>query len=347
MKTNKFKRLIISVISIVMIFSTMTSCGQDVNSDNSSTAASVADDNSSEKDTIAIDINVSRENGESSGSTDSNEDSSENDSMATSTTKTSDSSETGDSSKTESTTKKTNDSSGGGTTSTKATADVTGTTNNTNTTKITSNTTSKTISQSTTKSTTKSTTTTTKQTTKQTTSTSISIVSGDHSDPSSYIKPTGLTRIESAVWDASFPNTLTNKKYNDIIREELIKYGQEFCKQRNAPKYQVNSKMYPYYDKNGKPLYTSDDMYGNTIAVGSNVEFPYDEHWTIYGYYKSAQDRLESVRGFIERMYLLTERVICNSFRHGIEDMQWNITYGLESTGMAWTVMTGFPDDWK
>lgn len=230
-------------------------------------------------------------------------------------------------------TKAADDSSALDTTSTKATADVT---NTTNTTKITSSTTSK----STTKSTTTTTKTTTKQTTKATSSTS-----------SPTAKPTGLTKLESAVWDISLDYSITYNNYRSnknlaIIREELIKYGQEFCKQRNAPKYQVNSKMYPYYDKNGNPLYAPCDMKGNNIAVGSKVEFPYDEH-EIPSSYSTAQERLSGVRAFIKAMQLYIERVICNSFRHGLENMQWNITYGYEYCGICWTVMTGFPDDWK
>lgn len=238
-------------------------------------------------------------------------------------------------------TKAADDSSASDTTSTKATADVT---NTTNTTKITSSTTSKVTSQSTTKSTTKSTTTTTKTTTKQTTKATSST-----SSPTT--KPTGLTKLESAVWDISLDYSITYNNYRSnknlaIIREELIKYGQEFCKQRNAPKYQVNSKMYPYYDKNGNPLYAPCDMKGNNIAVGSKVEFPYDEH-EIPSSYSTAQERLSGVRAFIKAMQLYIERVICNSFRHGLENMQWNITYGYEYCGICWTVMTGFPDDWK
>lgn len=223
-------------------------------------------------------------------------------------------------------TKASDDSSASDKTSTKATADVT---NTTNTTKITSSTTSK--------STTKSTTTTTKATTKQTTK-------ATSSTSSSTTKPTGLTRLESSVWEMSFWNY--DEKYLKIVREELIKYGQEFCKQRNAPKYQVNSKMYPYYDKNGKPLYAPCDKNGNVIAVGSKVEFPYDEHF-VGSNYKTSDERLSGCRAFINGMYLYIERVICNSFRHGLEDMQWNITYGFEPAGICWTVMTGFPDDWK
>jgi hypothetical protein len=104
--------------------------------------------------------------------------------------------------------------------------------------------------------------------------------------------------------------------------------------------------MYPYYDKNGKPLYAPCDMRGNTIAVGSMVEFPYDEHYGASGY-NNVNDRLNDVRGFINGMHLYIERVICNSFRHGIENINWNITYGYEPAGICWTVMTGFPDDWK
>ncbi len=225
------------------------------------------------------------------------------------------------------------------TTTTKATA---GGESSSTTTKSTS-TTSKYIPPKTTTTTTKKVTTTT--TTKKVTSPSVSVQPGDHSDPSSYIKPTGLSKLEDAVWETSFQSNYTNSKYNNIIRNELIKYGQAYCKKVGVPKYYVCAEMYPYYDKNKKPLYVPSDMKGNTIAVGSCVEFPYDEQWTLYGYFKSAQERLNEVKAFINRMYLLIERVICNSMRHGIENIPWNITYGLEGGGMTWTVMSGFPDD--
>ena len=58
MKKNiNIKKLLIAVMSIVMIFSTMTSCGQNVDSDNSSTVASNVDE-SSGTDTIDIDNGV-------------------------------------------------------------------------------------------------------------------------------------------------------------------------------------------------------------------------------------------------------------------------------------------------
>lgn len=272
--------------------------------------------------------------------TDSSSDDSDNSSEADSSTKDSDSSEDDSSSKAESTTKKV-DSSSSVDTSSKTT------------TKTTANTTPAVVTQpaqrTTTKVTTKTTTkTTTKATTKATTKPTIpnvSIASWDKSDPSSFIKPAGLTRLQDAVWEVSKYND--GDKYLSIIREELIKYGQEYCKKKGATKYTVNPKMYPYYDKNGKPLLVPTDKNNNVIAVGSLVEFPYDEHFSGYSYFKSAAHRMESVNGFINRMQLYIERVICNSFRHGMEDIQWNITYGMENSGICWTVMTGFPDDWK
>ena len=329
MKKNiNIKKFMIAVMSIVMIFSTMTSCGQDVGQDEDSKSVSISESNSSEDDNIKIDINVSRENEDTSSTSDS----SNGDSEATSSKKESGSSENDSSSKAESTTKKV-DSSSSGDTSSKTT------------TKTSSNTTSKAVTQSTTRAATKATTkATTKSTTKATTPKTTT-------PSSSTTKPAGLTRLESAVWDISLDYGITFENYRSnknlaIIREELIKYGQAFCKQRNAPKYVVNPKMYPYYDKNGKPLYAPCDMRGNTIAVGSMVEFPYDEHYGASGY-NNVNDRLNDVRGFINGMYLYIERVICNSFRHGIENINWNITYGYEPAGICWTVMTGFPDDWK
>ena len=291
-------------------------------------ATACGNTNSSEKESVNTDASVSEESEDASSSSDSSND----DSEATSSKKESDSSENDSSLKTESTTKKV-DSSSNSDTSSKTT------------TKTSSNTTSKAVTQSTTRAATKVTTkATTKSTTKATTPKTTT-------PSSSTTKPAGLTRLESAVWDISLDYGITFENYRSnknlaIIREELIKYGQAFCKQRNAPKYVVNPKMYPYYDKNGKPLYSPCDMRGNTIAVGSMVEFPYDEH-EIPSSYSTAQERLSGVRAFINRMQLYIERVICNSFRHGLEDMNWNITYGYEYCGICWTVMTGFPDDWK
>ena len=291
-------------------------------------ATACGNTNSSEKESVNTDASVSEESEDASSSSDSSND----DSEVTSSKKESSSSENDSSSKAESTTKKV-DSSSSGDTSSKTT------------TKTSSNTTSKAVTQSTTRAATKATTkattkSTTKATTPKTTTPSLSTT-----------KPAGLTRLESAVWDISLDYGITFENYRNnknlaIIREELIKYGQAFCKQRNAPKYVVNPKMYPYYDKNGKPLYAPCDMRGNTIAVGSMVEFPYDEH-EIPSSYSTAQERLSGVRAFINAMQLYVERVICNSFRHGLEDMNWNITYGYEYCGICWTVMTGFPDDWK
>ena len=291
-------------------------------------ATACGNTNSSEKESVNTDASVSEESEDASSSSDSSND----DSEVTSSKKESGSSENDSSSKAESTTKKV-DSSSSGDTSSKTT------------TKTSSNTTSKAVTQSTTRAATKATTkATTKSTTKATTPKTTT-------PSSSTTKPAGLTRLESAVWDISLDYGITFENYRSnknlaIIREELIKYGQAFCKQRNAPKYVVNSKMYPYYDKNGKPLYAPCDMRGNTIAVGSMVEFPYDEH-EIPSSYSTAQERLSGVRAFINRMQLYIERVICNSFRHGLEDMNWNITCGYEYCGICWTVMTGFPDDWK
>ena len=291
-------------------------------------ATACGNTNSSEKESVNTDASVSEESEDASSSSDSSND----DSETTSSKKESSFSENDSSSKAESTTKKV-DSSSSGDTSSKTT------------TKTSSNTTSKAVTQSTTRAATKATTkATTKSTTKATTPKTTT-------PSSSTTKPAGLTRLESAVWDISLDYGITFENYRSnknlaIIREELIKYGQAFCMQRNAPKYVVNPKMYPYYDKNGKPLYAPCDMRGNTIAVGSMVEFPYDEH-EIPSSYSTAQERLSGVRAFINAMQLYVERVICNSFRHGLEDMNWNITYGYEYCGICWTVMTGFPDDWK
>ena len=277
-----------------------------------------SNDNSS--DTSKADSSSSVSEQETDSSSDDSDDSSE----ADSSTKDSDSSEDDSSSKAESTTKKV-DSSSSGDTSSKTT------------TKTTANTTPAVVTQPTQRTTTKA---ITKATTKNTTNVS----------PSD-IKPAGLTRLEDAVWNISIYGNITygnyqNNKNLPIIREELIKYGQAYCKQKGATKYTVNPKIYPYYDKNGKPLMVPTDQKNNVIAVGSLVEFPYDEHLTPSNY-RTAQERLSGVRAFINRMHLYIERVICNSFRRGMEDMQWNITYGIENSGICWTVMTGFPDDWK
>lgn len=293
-----------------------------------------SNDNSS--DTSKADSSSSVSEQETNSSSDDSDDSSD----ADSSTKDSDSSEDDSSSKAESTTKKV-DSSSSGDTSSKTTTKTTANTTPAVVTQPTHRTTTKATTRTTTKTTTKA---TTKATTKPTVP-NVSIASWDKSDPSSFIKPAGLTRLQDAVWEVSKYND--GDKYLSIIREELIKYGQEYCKKKGATKYTVNPKMYPYYDKNGKPLLVPTDKNNNVIAVGSLVEFPYDEHFSGYSYFKSAAQRMESVNGFINRMQLYIERVICNSFRHGIEDIQWNITYGMENSGICWTVMTGFPDDWK
>lgn len=289
-----------------------------------------SNDNSS--DTSKADSSSSVSEQETDSSSDDSDDSSE----ADSSTKDSDSSEDDSSSKAESTTKKV-DSSSSGDTSSKTT------------TKTTANTTPAVVTQPTQRTTTKVTTkTTTKATNKAITKATTKITT--NVSPSD-IKPAGLTRLEDAVWNISIDGNITygnyqNNKNLPIIREELIKYGQAYCKQKGATKYTVNPKMYPYYDKNGKPLMVPTDKNNNVIAVGSLVEFPYDEHLTPSNC-RTAQERLSGVRAFINAMQLYIERVICNSFRHGMEDIQWNITYGLENSGICWTVMTGFPDDWK
>lgn len=289
-----------------------------------------SNDNSS--DTSKADSSSSVSEQETDSSSDDSDDSSE----ADSSTKDSDSSEDDSSSKAESTTKKV-DSSSSGDTSSKTTTKTTANTTPAVVTQPTQRTTTKVTTKTTTKTTTKA---ITKATTKNTTNVS----------PSD-IKPAGLTRLEDAVWNISIYGNITygnyqNNKNLPIIREELIKYGQAYCKQKGATKYTVNPKIYPYYDKNGKPLMVPTDQKNNVIAVGSLVEFPYDEHLTPSNY-RTAQERLSGVRAFINRMHLYIERVICNSFRHGMEDIQWNITYGIENSGICWTVMTGFPDDWK
>ena len=311
------KRLSAFILALTMLC--VTACSNDNSSDTSK-----ADSSSS----------VSEQE------TDSSSDDSDNSSETDSSTKDSDSSEDDSSSKAESTTKKV-DSSSSGDTSSKTTTNTTANTTPAVVTQPTQRTTTKATTRTTTKTTTKA---TTKATTKPTVP-NIYIVPGDKSDPSSFIKPAGLTRLQDAVWEVSKYNY--DEKYYKIIREELIKYGQEYCKQKGATKYTVNPKMYPYYDKNGKPLMVPTDKNNNVIAVGSLVEFPYDEHFGGYGYFKSVSHRMESVDGFIFAMQLYIERVICNSFRHGMEDIQWNITYGMENSGICWTVMTGFPDDWK
>ena len=298
-------------------------------------ATACGNTNSSEKESVNTDASVSEESEDASSSSDSSND----DSEVTSSKKESGSSENDSSSKAESTTKKV-DSSSSGDTSSKTTTKTTANTTPAVVTQPTQRTTTKATTRTTTKTTTKA---TTKATTKPTVP-NVSIASWDKSDPSSFIKPAGLTRLQDAVWEVSKYND--GDKYLSIIREELIKYGQAYCKQKGATKYTVNPKMYPYYDKNGKPLLVPTDKNNNVIAVGSLVECPYDEHYGGYSYFKSAKQRMESVNSFISGMQLYIERVICNSFRHGIEDIQWNITYGWEGD-ICWTVMTGFPDDWK
>ena len=161
----------------------------------------------------------------------------------------------------------------------------------------------------------------------------------------SNVKPSGLTRLEDAVWELSFHGKDTNTTYLNIVRDELIKYGQAYCKSNPAcfKLFTINPKLYPYYDKNGKPLYAGCDMKGNVISVGSNVEFPYDEIDAPFNY-STSQERLQGCRSFINRMKLLIERVLCNALNHGIANMEWYITYGFEAAGTDWVVMAHIPD---
>lgn len=161
----------------------------------------------------------------------------------------------------------------------------------------------------------------------------------------SNVKPSGLTRLEDAVWELSFYGKDTNTTYLNIVRDELIKYGQAYCKSNPAcfKLFTINTKLYPYYDKDGNPLYAACDMKNRNIAVGSNVEFPYDEINAPFNY-TTSQERLQACRAFINRMQLLIERVLCNALHHGIANMEWYITYGFEAAGTDWVVMAHKPD---
>lgn len=164
-------------------------------------------------------------------------------------------------------------------------------------------------------------------------------------------KPSGLTRLEDAVWELFTVQNHNNVLYRNIVRDELIKYGQAYCKSNPEcfKHFTVNTKLYPYYDKNGKPLYAPCDMVGNVIAVGSDVEFPYDENLPCFSPYAETTQsaRLAAVRSFISGMKLLIERVLCNALSHGIANMEWYITYGDEYCGIDWNVMAHIPDgDW-
>ena len=184
---------------------------------------------------------------------------------------------------------------------------------------------------------------TTKVTAKQTTKATVRVTAKQSNN--SNVKPSGLTRLEDAVWELSFHGKDTNTMYLNIVRDELIKYGQAYCKSNPAcfKLFTINTKLYPYYDKNGKPLYAGCDMKGNVIAVGSNVEFPYDEIDAPFNY-STSQERLQDCRSFINRMKLLIERVLCNALNHGIANMEWYITYGFEAAGTDWVVMAHIPD---
>ena len=180
-------------------------------------------------------------------------------------------------------------------------------------------------------------------TAKQTTKATVRVTAKQSNN--SNVKPSGLTRLEDAVWELSFHGKDTNTMYLNIVRDELIKYGQAYCKSNPAcfKLFTINTKLYPYYDKNGKPLYAGCDMKGNVIAVGSNVEFPYDEIDAPFNY-STSQERLQGCRSFINRMKLLIERVLCNALNHGIANMEWYITYGFEAAGTDWVVMAHIPD---
>ena len=202
-------------------------------------------------------------------------------------------------------------------------------------------TTSKAITQASTKAAQKpvvTTTTTTSQRAVATTTTA-------RQNTNSNVKPSGLTRLEDAVWELSFYGKDQNTTYLNIVREELIKYGQAYCKSNPAcfKLFTINTKLYPYYDKDGKPLYAACDMKGRNIAVGSSVEFPYDEINAPFNY-TTSQERLQACRAFINRMKLLIERVLCNALHHGIANMEWYITYGFEAAGTDWVVMAHMPD---
>ena len=296
-------------------------------------ATACGNTNSSEKESVNTDASVSEESEDASSTSDS----SNGDSEATSSKKESGSSENDSSSKAESTTKKV-DSSSNSDTSSKTTTKTTANT----TPAVYTQPTQRTTSKATVKTTAKPVTTTTKKVVTTTTAKQNTI---------SYEKPSGLTRLEDAVWELHTPKNHYNVTYRNIVRDELIKYGQAYCKSNpECFKYfTLNTKLYPYYDKNGKPLYAPCDMKGNVIAVGSNVEFPDDDHISCFSSYAEVtqSERLSTVRSFINRMYLLIERVLCNALRHGIANMEWYITYGDEYYGIDWNVMAHIPDgDW-
>ena len=182
-------------------------------------------------------------------------------------------------------------------------------------------------------------------TTTTTTKKSVTTTTTAKANTNSNVKPSGMTRLEDAVWELSFRGKDKNTTYLNIVREELIKYGQAYCKSNPAcfKLFTINTKLYPYYDKDGKPLYAACDMKGRNIAVGSNVEFPYDEMDSPFDY-ATPQERLQHCKAFINRMQLLIERVLCNALHHGIANMEWYITYGFEAMGTDWVVMAHMPD---
>ena len=182
-------------------------------------------------------------------------------------------------------------------------------------------------------------------TTTTTTKKSVTTTTTAKANTNSNVKPRGMTRLEDAVWELSFRGKDKNTTYLNIVREELIKYGQAYCKSNPDcfKLFTINTKLYPYYDKDGKPLYAACDMKGRNIAVGSNVEFPYDEVDSPFDY-ATPQERLQDCRSFIKRMQLLIERVLCNALSHGIANMEWYITYGFEAAGTDWVVMAHMPD---
>lgn len=257
----------------------------------------------------------------------------------------------------ESTPDSSSDSESENTTTTSETTTTTTTTSATTTTKNSTTTTTTTQATTTTKNTTQATqkpvqTTTTryvapapKNTTTTTAKRAVATTTTAKQNTNSNVKPSGLTRLEDAVWELSFYGKDTNTTYLNIVRDELIKYGQAYCKSNPTcfKLFTVNNKLYPYYDKNGKPIYAACDMKGNNIAVGSNVEFPYDEINAPFNY-STSQERLQACRAFINRMQLLIERVLCNALHHGIANMEWYITYGFEAAGTDWVVMAHKPD---
>lgn len=263
MKKINIKKFITAIVSIVMIFSTLTACGQDVRNDNESSKVAVATSNGSDSSTLEVEISVSRENGDTTSVNDSSED----DSKATSTTKISDSSKVDDSSKTESTTKNTDDSSSVGTTSSS---------------KVTTNTTAKTTTQSV-KTTTRATTTTTKPTTttKKTTTTT---------------KATQPATQKSAL-DLAYEamvkcNTPAQAQLN-LITNDLNNYvkSKGFC-----VKSVLDTSFYPF-EKNGKPTF---DINGSTGFGNCGFFEGFANDRAASAYYEGAKT-LEQAREFYKK----------------------------------------------